>query len=316
LTNDSYIIDGTYTENSESYKILVKYDSSGQLLWNFQKNSIAPYLIAATRDGGFASVDFINNNLIKLEKYDSLNNVTELNEMILNYPFKANDIIQTSDNGYLITGVSLIDSMKNGVIYKINNLGLILKKIDAIDSNTNYKDIHQVNDNLYVINTQFNRHPGYILINSSGEILQKVPLKERYNEFSSVSVAYDSILFFTGQYHDGNCCIGIYWFGLSIDSHFLSVPEIPSQAETFSLHAFPNPFSNSITIEFFLPEPSPVKVSLYDIFGNEVDVIARNDYQQGLQRVEYSGSRLSQGMYYLRVQTGTMTATERIVLVK
>jgi photosystem II stability/assembly factor-like uncharacterized protein len=83
-----------------------------------------------------------------------------------------------------------------------------------------------------------------------------------------------------------------------------------------SLFVCPNPFSASVNIKFSLPEPSQVKISLYDVFGNEVAEINDNYFQKGEYNASFSGEELNQGIYFLRLQAGKDIVTTKVVNLK
>jgi photosystem II stability/assembly factor-like uncharacterized protein len=60
---------------------------------------------------------------------------------------------------------------------------------------------------------------------------------------------------------------------------------------------FPNPFNPSTTIVFHLPESGRVTVTLFDLLGREVRVLADADYGAGVHRVKFDGSGLASGAY-------------------
>ena len=73
---------------------------------------------------------------------------------------------------------------------------------------------------------------------------------------------------------------------------------------------YPNPFNLSTTIEFGLPEQSEVKISLFDILGREVIVLADQEYKKGMHRLQVNGHRLASGVYFYRMEAGGRVFTE------
>ncbi len=60
---------------------------------------------------------------------------------------------------------------------------------------------------------------------------------------------------------------------------------------------YPNPFNPSTTIQFGLPEPAEVSLTLYDMVGRKVMTIAQQDYIAGRHKVVLDASRLASGAY-------------------
>ena len=79
---------------------------------------------------------------------------------------------------------------------------------------------------------------------------------------------------------------------------------------------YPNPFNASTTIEYELKENRPVKLSILDINGREVDVIV-NDYQTaGEHSIAWSGKNIPSGIYFIRLSSKEFVQTKKAVLLK
>ncbi|MBN1633246.1 MAG: T9SS type A sorting domain-containing protein [Ignavibacteria bacterium] len=79
---------------------------------------------------------------------------------------------------------------------------------------------------------------------------------------------------------------------------------------------FPNPFNPSTKIQFDLPENGFVSLKVYDMLGREVAVLV-NDYESaGSYIVDFNGSRLSSGIYYYRIETGSYAEVRKMILLK
>ncbi len=97
---------------------------------------------------------------------------------------------------------------------------------------------------------------------------------------------------------------------------------------------YPNPFNPTTTIKFSIPtppRPSPyqgegvregllVSLKIYDILGNEITALVNEQKQPGNYSVQFdaatSGSTLSSGVYYYRLQTDSFAETKKLILVK
>ena len=86
---------------------------------------------------------------------------------------------------------------------------------------------------------------------------------------------------------------------------------------TFELSAlYPNPFNPSTEISFTLPMDNHVKLSAYDIQGHEVDIIFEGAQSVGKHSYTWNASDLSSGVYYIRLQSGSMATSQKAVLIK
>lgn len=79
-----------------------------------------------------------------------------------------------------------------------------------------------------------------------------------------------------------------------------------SSIEELSATVYPNPFNESTTIEYFLPQnDSPVTLSIYDLSGKVVQHLVNNQLQQaGRYRVTFTPCDLADGVYICVLQVG------------
>jgi Secretion system C-terminal sorting domain len=85
--------------------------------------------------------------------------------------------------------------------------------------------------------------------------------------------------------------------------------------------AYPNPFNSSVNIPFSLPEPSNVKITIYDILGREVAILVDQNKSAGKHSIHWNGKNLNDftspsGIYFLRMEVGSFTQTQKIILLK
>ena len=87
--------------------------------------------------------------------------------------------------------------------------------------------------------------------------------------------------------------------------------------EEFSLSAnYPNPFNPTTNIRFTLPEPTKVKLVVFNTLGQKVATLV-DDYQQaGVHVVTFDASNLPSGIYFYKIQAGHYSAIRKMVLTK
>jgi hypothetical protein len=90
--------------------------------------------------------------------------------------------------------------------------------------------------------------------------------------------------------------------------------EIPS---VFSLSQnYPDPFNPSTTISFTIPTRSSVSLKIFDLLGKEVSTIVSQELPAGTYSRQWNAAKMSSGIYFYRLQTGSFTQTKRLVLLK
>ena len=106
-------------------------------------------------------------------------------------------------------------------------------------------------------------------------------------------------------------------------------PEAPSQtndlagAEKTALPAefgilpnYPNPFNPTTSIRYALPEASQVRISVYDVTGKLIKVLADGVQDAGTYEVVFDGSDLASGVYLTRMETPQGIFMKQMVLLK
>lgn len=79
---------------------------------------------------------------------------------------------------------------------------------------------------------------------------------------------------------------------------------------------YPNPFNPSTKIEFSIPKSGFVSIRVYDNLGREVSTLIKETLTAGTYRADFNGSNLSSGTYFVRMTSGSFTATKTMTLIK
>ena len=79
---------------------------------------------------------------------------------------------------------------------------------------------------------------------------------------------------------------------------------------------YPNPFNPSTTINYNMAKTGNVKISVYDVLGNEVATLVNDNKIAGTHQVVFNASNLSSGIYFYKMQTGDFTQVKRMTLMK
>jgi hypothetical protein len=79
---------------------------------------------------------------------------------------------------------------------------------------------------------------------------------------------------------------------------------------------YPNPFNPSTTISYTLKYNGKVYLSVYDILGREVAVLANELQAAGPHEVKFSTAGLSSGIYFYKLQSGGGVLTRKMMLLK
>ncbi len=88
------------------------------------------------------------------------------------------------------------------------------------------------------------------------------------------------------------------------------------------LQNYPNPFNPSTKIKYTIPKQSDVKITVYNVQGEEVKTLINNQSQKaGAYEVVWNGgnnfgNKVSSGVYFYRIVTKDFVETKRMILLK
>ena len=100
--------------------------------------------------------------------------------------------------------------------------------------------------------------------------------------------------------------------GATFISHFGN--EIPIR---FALKQnYPNPFNPITRISFEIPKDGLVLLKIYDILGKEVASLVNEVKTAGYYSIDFDASRLSSGVYFYRLKSGSFNEVKRMVVLK
>jgi len=79
---------------------------------------------------------------------------------------------------------------------------------------------------------------------------------------------------------------------------------------------YPNPFNPSTIIKYSVPELSKVKLTVYNLLGEEVTTLVDGEKIAGNYSVQFNANLLSSGVYFYRLQAGNFIETKKMILLK
>ncbi len=84
---------------------------------------------------------------------------------------------------------------------------------------------------------------------------------------------------------------------------------------------YPNPFEQTTTLEYTLSEKHAVTLTVYDVLGRRVQTLVDDKKEAGLHTVQWKGQNrygtpVGSGVYFVRMEAGTMRETQKVVRVR
>ncbi len=94
-----------------------------------------------------------------------------------------------------------------------------------------------------------------------------------------------------------------------------AIDNVPPAAFVLSQN-YPNPFQGSTTIEYVLPAPTHIALTVYDLLGRQVRTLVDEGRGRGRHQVRFDAAGLPSGMYFYRFDTESFSQTRQLVVVR
>jgi hypothetical protein len=207
------------------------------------------------------------------------------------------------------------------VVYSINASTL---KFKAFNLNTGEKFLEDLiqaptnftaSSNLYL--KMSNNKYGYLSIcgmNNSSTYILKIFIDNRVNVVDLLEIK-EYTAFAPIKIYNGTVYVSVAGTIYKIDKvTSVENKEIPTK---FALYQnYPNPFNPSTTISYDLPVRSRVKLSIYNLLGQEVATLIEGEQEPGRYNVKFDASGLPSGIYFYRLEAGRFIEQKKMILIK
>jgi len=74
-------------------------------------------------------------------------------------------------------------------------------------------------------------------------------------------------------------------------------------------NVYPNPASGTAKLDFALGNPEQVKITLYDMLGHQIAVVADGQYTSGMHTISFDTDNLKEGVYLYSINAGSFSKT-------
>ena len=79
---------------------------------------------------------------------------------------------------------------------------------------------------------------------------------------------------------------------------------------------YPNPFNSTTKIEFVMSVPGYVKLSIYNLIGNEIAVLVNQNLSDGIHSVLFDANDFESGIYFCRLHTESLQKTCKLIFIR
>lgn len=79
---------------------------------------------------------------------------------------------------------------------------------------------------------------------------------------------------------------------------------------------YPNPFNPSTKIKYSIPNNENVKLSIYNLLGEEIAILVDAQQAAGGYEVQFNAADLPSGIYIYRLQTNNFSSIKKLTVIK
>lgn len=185
---------------------------------------------------------------------------------------------------------------------------------------------------IYVVGTTSSYGNGqkdiFILkFDSTGTLIDSLFWGGAYDEIAKDVASFGDYLYITGETNSfGNGRInGDHKSDallLKVNGRAMKAPDttmtniyLPILNEQNSINIYPNPFSESVTIEYSIPNATHVKLIIYDIYGKEAAVLLDGFQDKATDSLylQNIGCLFQSGIYFCKLQAGSETKVIKMI---
>jgi hypothetical protein len=104
--------------------------------------------------------------------------------------------------------------------------------------------------------------------------------------------------------------------GEGIAAQAVELPNHSLPTEFSLAQNFPNPFNPTTDIHFSLPTSASVRLTVYNVLGQEIALLVNETLPAGAYRQTFDAARLPAGIYFYRLEAGSFTDIRKMMLLK
>lgn len=166
--------------------------------------------------------------------------------------------------------------------------------------NVTYTIVDSVTIEVNVVDSKSGKAVSGELINSAKAVVTTVN-KTKANPFRIVAPEPGVYLLNAGNRSPSNS-----WDSVTVDTRNLSSVDNSSinEGNNILYQNYPNPFDTYTSIKFYMDNPGKVKLTVYDIKGNEIKVLVDSFLAGGNHEYKLDCSGLAKGMYSYCLKIG------------
>src|SRR5690554_1021684 len=162
--------------------------------------------------------------------------------------------------------------------------------------------------------------------NNHGFIIERKKVNNNWREIGFIEGKGTSTEKNNYRFYDRPGEKGLYFYRLKqvdYNGKFEYSPEIEVNFilnDFVLMQNYPNPFNPSTIIRYQVPAFGFVTLKVYDILGNEIDVLVNEEKPAGEYEIEFNANKINQslasGAYFYQLKAGGQISTKKFILLK
>jgi len=81
-------------------------------------------------------------------------------------------------------------------------------------------------------------------------------------------------------------------------------------------HNYPNPFNHETVIQYTLPQKSPVRITVYNLKGQVIEVLVDELKEAGNYQISWNARNVGSGVYFYRIEAGNFVLSRKCLLLR
>lgn len=156
--------------------------------------------------------------------------------------------------------------------------------------------------------------PGAFMVfnNESPEYGVGVSYENDVYKTIGTSFEFGGLLDMEGSTKDGFMAVIMQFFEISYE--WVGVEN--TEVKTTEVLAYPNPFSNKVSISLTLEEVSDTQIQIFDLTGKQVKSLVSEKLNAGTHQFDWDATGMSAGIYFYSLTVGNELLTKKLVLTK
>ena len=102
----------------------------------------------------------------------------------------------------------------------------------------------------------------------------------------------------------------------ALEDFFTNTPPAIVKDNLVQAYNYPNPFKNSTTINFSIPNDKRIAINVYDINGKIIHQLTNQIFAKGSHDVTFEKQHLNAGVFYFEIQTANFRKNFKMIHLK